>query len=91
MSKQLTSRQIDEKQNGLAAYDKYQVFINNHNRIAANNSNKIMLPMPNPLSLGFYAGKLYAGSKNGSVISGAARLKRTAKKRNMAKARASKR
>lgn len=91
MTKQLTDRQFKNQQDGAQAYDKHQMFINNHNRITQQGGNNTILPQPKPLSHNFYSGKLYAGSRNGSAPSGAARLKRSSKKRSMAKARASKR
>lgn len=90
MSKQLTKRQFETLLAGVEAYNRHQVFVDNHNRIAQQNSNDF-LPHFKPLSHNFYNLKLYAGSRNGSSPSGAAHLKRAAKKRNAAKARASKR
>ena len=93
MTQQLTNRQIDDRQKGIQAHDSHQVFINNHNRMLSinPNPNQTILPTAKPLSNNLYSGKLYAGKKNGNTPSGAARLKRTAKKRNIAKARVSKR
>ncbi len=91
MTKQLTNRQFENLQDGAQAYNRHQVFVDNHNRIAQQGVKGTILPHPKPLSHNFYSLKLYAGSRNGNSPSGAARLKRTAKKRSMAKARASKR
>jgi len=90
MSKKLTTRQFENLQAGVDAYNRHQVFIDNHNRIAQQKGKTFLIRFK-PLSHNFYNLKLYAGSKNGSEPSRAARLKRTANKRNMAKARASKR
>ena len=84
MSQQLTGRQADERQNGLVAYNRHQVFINNHNQMLTINPspNQTILPTAKPLSKNVYSGKLYAGSRNGNASSGAAALKHAAKKRN---------
>lgn len=91
MSQQLTGRQEQIQFDGAGAHNKHQVFVNNNNRLAQQGHKMNFLPHPKPLSHNFFNGKLYAGSKNGSSPSGAARLKRSAKKRSMAKARSSKR
>ena len=91
MSKQLTTRQAQEKNDGMEVHRGYQAYVNNHNTLVSKTEKGLLIAHPNSLSVSFFSGKIYAGPKSKSTPSGAARLKRTAKKRNMAKARASKR
>lgn len=91
MSKQLTVRQAQERSDGMAAHRGYQSYVNNHNAMVSKKGKGTPLTSPNALSVSFFSGKLYAGPKSKSTPSGAARLKRSAKKRSMAKARSSNR
>jgi len=91
MTKQLTRRQEQERNSGMEAHRGYQAYVNNHNALIAKKGIGSLLVSPSALSISFFSGKIYAGPKSKSTRSGAARLKRSAKKLGMAKARASKR
>lgn len=91
MSKQLTRRQEQERNSGVEAHRGYQAYVNNHNAMVSKAGIGHVMVSPSALSVSFFSGKIYAGPKSKSTPSGAARLKRSAKKRSMAKARASKR